>query len=69
MISINELAEKVIAISGKTIGIKHIEGALGVRGRNSNNDLIQQKLNWSPNFPLQKGLELTYKWINTQVNG
>ncbi len=67
MVTINELADKVIKISGKNISIKHIDGPLGVRGRNSDNNLIEEKLKWRPERNLQEGLEETYKWI-TKVN-
>jgi nucleoside-diphosphate-sugar epimerase len=67
MISINGLAEMVIGFSGKNIQIKNIPGPTGVRGRNSDNDLIREKLNWSPSQPLRVGMEKTYKWINAQV--
>ena len=67
MVSINQLARMIIKIAGKTIAIKHIPGPLGVRGRNSNNKLIKEMLGWEPKFPLTKGLEKTYKWINEQV--
>ncbi|MCW5909375.1 MAG: NAD-dependent epimerase/dehydratase family protein [Chitinophagales bacterium] len=66
MISINNLAEMIIAISGKNLSIKNIEGPTGVRGRNSDNRLIREKLNWEPNYPLQKGIEQTYRWIKQQ---
>lgn len=67
MVSINQLAEIVMDISGKKQTIEHIPGPLGVRGRNSDNALIKEKLGWEPDFPLRKGLELTYKWIARQV--
>jgi len=67
MVSINQLAELAMDISGKKQNITHISGPLGVRGRNSDNELIQEKLNWKPNWPLRKGMEITYKWINEQV--
>jgi len=63
MVSINRLAEMVMEISGKSLKINHIPGPLGVRGRNSDNALINEKLGWQPNFSLRKGLEKTYKWI------
>jgi len=69
MVTINELAEMAIEISGKKIALKYIEGPMGVRGRNSSNQLIEARLKWKPNYPLYKGLEKTYEWINTQVNG
>jgi len=67
MISINNLAKMAIDISGKNITIKNIEGPLGVQGRNSDNKLIEQKLGWRPTYPLRKGMEKTYHWINEQV--
>jgi GDP-D-mannose 3',5'-epimerase len=67
MISINEFAKMVIDISGKKISIKNISGPTGVRGRNSDNKLIKEKLNWEPTQPLRKGMELTYQWIQSQV--
>jgi GDP-D-mannose 3', 5'-epimerase len=67
MVTINGLAETIMAIAGKTLAIQHIPGPLGVRGRNSDNKLIQEKLRWSPSEPLKKGLEKTYAWIAQQV--
>ena len=67
MVSINELAEMVMEIGNKKITIKHIPGPLGVRGRNSDNRLIEEKLGWKPNYPLKKGLEKTFAWIKEQV--
>lgn len=67
MISINGLAQMVMKIAGKKIKIKHIPGPLGVRGRNSDNNLIREKLNWSPSKPLVYGMNRTYKWIESQV--
>ncbi len=67
MVSINQLAEIIMEISGKNLSINHIPGPTGVRGRNSDNKLIAEKLGWEPNFPLKKGLEKTYKWIEEQV--
>ena len=68
MIAINDLAKMAIDISGKNITIKNVPGFVGVRGRNSDNKLIQEKLDWVPNYPLIVGLEKTYEWINKQVN-
>ena len=68
MITINDLAKLAIGISGKNITIKNIEGPTGVRGRNSDNKLIQRKLGWAPNYPLIKGMTNTFEWINKQVN-
>jgi len=67
MISINDFAKMVIDISGKNISIKNIPGPTGVRGRNSDNKLIREKLGWEPSLPLRRGMEITYKWINQQV--
>lgn len=68
IVSINRLAELVMEIAGKEQTIKHIAGPLGVRGRNSDNRLIKEKLNWEPSMTLQEGLENTYKWIATRID-
>ncbi len=67
MISINDFAQMAIDISGKNLSIKNIEGPLGVRGRNSDNKLIQEKLGWAPKRSLRYGMTITYDWINEQV--
>ena len=67
MVSINHLAEMVMGIAGKKIRLKHIDGPLGVRGRNSDNRLIREKLDWAPSEPLKNGLTKTYSWIEEQV--
>jgi GDP-D-mannose 3', 5'-epimerase len=67
MVTINRLAEMAIGISGKRLSVRHIDGPLGVRGRNSDNRLIREKLHWAPSSPLCEGLEKTYRWIETQV--
>jgi nucleoside-diphosphate-sugar epimerase len=67
MVSINQLAEMVMQIAGKKLSIKHITGPLGVRGRNSDNRLIAEKLGWKPSRSLRDGLEETYRWIQEQV--
>jgi len=67
MITINGLVNIVADIAGKKITKSHIDGPLGVRGRNSDNNLIYEKLKWKPSQPLIKGLELTYEWIDSQV--
>ena len=67
MVTVNELAEMLMDIAKKKLTIKHIPGPLGVRGRNSDNILIKEKLGWQPNWPLRKGLEKTYSWIKKQV--
>ena len=68
MVTINQLAEMAMKIAGKDLTLKHIPGPLGVRGRNSDNTLIKEKLNWAPTQPLETGLRNTYEWINEQVN-
>jgi nucleoside-diphosphate-sugar epimerase len=67
MVTINRLAEMAMEIAGKKLELKHIPGPTGVRGRNSDNRLIREKLQWSPSEPLSAGLEKTYRWINAQV--
>lgn len=67
LISINDLVGIVAEIANKTIAIKHIEGPQGVRGRNSNNNLIREKLDWVPTQDLRAGLTKTYNWIAEQV--
>ena len=69
MISINDTVDLVASIAGKTIRKKHIDGPTGVRGRNSNNELIEEKLNWRPSQNLKEGLKETYRWINFHVRG
>ncbi len=67
MVTINQLAKIVMKIAGKNLKIKHIEGPLGVRGRNSDNRAIKEKLGWAPSMPLEVGLKKTYTWIEEQV--
>jgi nucleoside-diphosphate-sugar epimerase len=67
MVSINQLAKLVMDIAGKPLAIKNVPGPLGVRGRNSDNHLIREKLQWEPSQPLRTGLEKTYAWIADQV--
>lgn len=80
MVSINELAQMAINISGKNITIKNLEGdnfikkygfkcPVGVRGRNSDNKLYEDKIGWSVSEPLEIGIKKTFEWINKQVNG
>lgn len=68
MIAINDLAKMIMDIAEKNITIKNIDGPLGVRGRNSDNRLISEKLNWQPTLPLKEGMKKTYQWILEQVN-
>lgn len=67
MVTINGLVDIVCDIAGKKLEKIHIPGPTGVRGRNSDNRLIGQKLGWRPSQPLRRGLELTYSWVETQV--
>jgi nucleoside-diphosphate-sugar epimerase len=67
MVTINQLVGLVADIAGKKIEINHIPGPLGVRGRNSDNRLIKEKLGWAPSQPLVAGLAQTYGWIERQV--
>jgi nucleoside-diphosphate-sugar epimerase len=67
MVTINQLVDVVADIAGKHVEKNHINGPLGVRGRNSDNRLIREKLHWAPSQTLRAGLEKTYQWIETQV--
>lgn len=68
MVTINRLAEIIMEIAGKKLSINHIPGPLGVRGRNSDNHLIKEKLGWAPTMTLKEGLEKTYPWIKDLVD-
>lgn len=68
MVTINELATLVMDIAGKKLSLRHVSGPLGVRGRNSDNRLIAQRLGWKPSRPLREGLERTYAWVYAQVH-
>jgi GDP-D-mannose 3', 5'-epimerase len=68
MVTIDGLADTIIAIAGKHLDKRHIAGPLGVRGRNSDNRLIREKLGWAPSQPLEHGLEITYGWIERQLH-
>jgi len=67
MISINDFAKMIMKVAGKKLVIKHIPGPIGVRGRNSDNTLIQEKLGWKPTQPLIEGVKKTYDWISLQI--
>lgn len=67
MISINGLAEMAMDIAGKKLSINHIPGPEGVRGRNSDNKLILEKLGWAPSTSLEEGMKKTFEWISQQV--
>lgn len=68
MVSINQLADMAMDIAGKKLVKRHIPGPLGVRGRNSNNELVKSTLGWAPSRSLREGVEKTYSWIETQVH-
>jgi len=67
MVSINQLVDTAAKVAGKTIEKNHIDGPLGVRGRNSNNDLIREKLGWDYKQTLEEGIAKTYVWISNQI--
>ena len=67
MVTIDRLVDIVAGIAGKSIKKRHIDGPTGVRGRNSDNRLIREKLHWSPSTVLVDGLRPTYAWISSQV--
>jgi len=66
MVTINQLVDTAALVAGKTINKNHIDGPLGVRGRNSNNDLIREKLGWDYTLTLEEGIRRTYNWIKEQ---
>lgn len=68
MVTINQLVDTAAKVAGKVIEKNHIDGPLGVRGRNSNNDLIREKLGWDYSMTLEQGIEKTYNWIFEQIN-
>lgn len=68
MVDMNQMMELCMSFAGKNLTIKHIPGPEGVRGRNSNNDLIKERLGWAPSIRLDQGLRRTYFWIKEQVD-
>jgi GDP-D-mannose 3', 5'-epimerase len=68
MVAINQLAALVMKAADKQLSIRHVPGPLGVRGRNSHNELIREKLGWEPKWKLERGIALTYSWIRDQVD-
>jgi len=68
MVTINQLVDITSKIAGKELSIKHVDGPTGVRGRNSDNKLIKEKLGWSPSKPLEEGLKQTFEWISKLIN-
>lgn len=67
LVSIYELAQMIIRVSGKDLSIKCVPGPEGVRGRKSDNRLIREKLSWEPQMPLIEGVKKTYAWIKEQT--
>ena len=69
MVSINQLVDIAAKVADKDVEKNHIDGPLGVRGRNSNNDLIREKLDWDYTMTLEEGIKKTYDWINEDQLG
>jgi len=70
MVTINQLVDITAKVSGKTVQKRYkLDAPLGVRGRNSNNDLIRKELGWDYSMTLEEGITKTYKWIEEQLNG
>jgi len=67
MVTINQMAQMIMEIAGKNLTIKHVAGPTGVRGRNSDNNLIRKELGWEPTMSLREGLARTYPWIEARV--
>jgi len=67
MVTINQLVDIAAKVARKDIKKNHIDGPLGVRGRNSNNDLIREKLGWDYKQTLEEGIRRTYIWISEQI--
>ena len=68
MVTINQLVDTAAKVAGKTVEKIYIDGPLGVRGRNSNNDLVREKLGWDYSQTLEEGIAKTYSWISEQIN-
>lgn len=67
MVTINQLVDIAAEVAEKEVSKNHIDGPLGVRGRNSNNDLIREKLDWDYQMTLKEGIRYTYYWIREQM--
>jgi nucleoside-diphosphate-sugar epimerase len=68
MVTINELVSITAKVAGKAVQRRHkLDAPLGVRGRNSNNDLVREKLGWDYSQPLEEGIRKTYEWISEQI--
>ena len=69
MVTINQLVDTAAKVAGKSVEKNHIDGPLGVRGRNSNNDVIRRELGWDYSQTLEEGIAKTYSWIKEQISG
>ena len=67
MVTINQLVDTAAKVAGKDVQKIHIDGPLGVRGRNSDNNLIREKLDWDYTMTLEEGIASTYAWIDEQL--
>ena len=67
MVTINELVDTAAKVANKKVTKNHIDGPLGVRGRNSNNDLVREKLDWDYEQTLEEGIRKTYEWIKWEI--
>ena len=68
LVTINQLVDIVSSIAGKSLIKRHnMEGPEGVRGRNSDNTLLKQTLDWGPAISLEEGLGITYSWIESEL--
>jgi nucleoside-diphosphate-sugar epimerase len=67
MVTINQLVDTAAKVSGKEVSKIHIDGPLGVRGRNSNNDVVRRELGWDYSQTLEEGIRKTYAWISEQI--
>jgi nucleoside-diphosphate-sugar epimerase len=67
MVTINQLVDTAARVADKNVIKKHINGPLGVRGRNSNNDVVRKELGWDYSQTLEEGIQKTYTWIESQI--
>jgi nucleoside-diphosphate-sugar epimerase len=67
MVTINQLVAIAARVEGKVVSVKHVDGPTGVRGRNSNNELIRRILGWDYKWTLEEGIKETYLWIKSQI--
>jgi nucleoside-diphosphate-sugar epimerase len=68
MVTINQLVDIAARVAEKDVRKIHVDGPLGVRGRNSNNDLVREKLGWDYSQTLEEGIHKTYNWICSQID-